>query len=291
MSLFDYLKVINGEYNMWILGIVAGLLIILTIIYLLAIMPRVFKRPDVTPLYGSYYAHRGLHDNESEAPENSMAAFKKAVDAGYGIELDVQLTKDRIPVVFHDETLKRVCGVDGKVRDFTYDELKKFTLLNSNEHIPLFKDFLELVDGKVPLIIEIKIHEKASAVCSAADKLIKEYKGVYCVESFDPRALIWYKKNRPEVIRGQLSSNFNKPGKPEPVTNFIVHYMLANFLAKPDFIAYDHFHKKNISRRLCCNLFGALSVAWTIKSQAQLDNARDSFKLFIFEGFIPKEEP
>ena len=73
-------------------------------------MPRMMGRPDYAPLMGHYYAHRGLHDNETDAPENSMAAFRKAVDTGYGIELDVQLTKDRIPVVFHDESLKRVCG-------------------------------------------------------------------------------------------------------------------------------------------------------------------------------------
>lgn len=273
---------------MWILGIVAALLLFVIILYLFAIMPRMINRPDKNQLLNHHYAHRGLHDNESYAPENSMAAFKKAVDAGYGIELDVQLTKDRIPVVFHDETLNRVCGVEGKVRDFTYEELKQFTLLNSSEKIPLFADFLKLVDGKVPLIIEIKAHEKAANVCEKADQLIRQYKGVYCVESFDPRVLLWYKKSRPEVIRGQLSSNFNKPGRREPITEFLVHYMLTNFLSKPDFIAYEHLHKRNLSRMLCCNLFGALSVAWTIKSQSEMDKARDSFKLFIFEGFIPR---
>ena len=94
-------------------------LIYIPIVYLAAIMPRIFKRPDYSSLKGYYYAHRGLHDNNSDAPENSMAAFRKAVDAGYGIELDVQLTKDRIPVIFHDDTLKRVCGVDGYVKDYT----------------------------------------------------------------------------------------------------------------------------------------------------------------------------
>lgn len=273
---------------MWILGIVAALLLFVIMLYLFVIMPRMINRPDKSQLLNHHYAHRGLHDNKSDAPENSMAAFKKAVDAGYGIELDVQLTKDRIPVVFHDETLNRVCGVEGKVRDFTYEELKQFTLLNSSERIPLFADFLKLVDGKVPLIIEIKAHEKAANVCEKADQLIRQYKGVYCVESFDPRVLLWYKKSRPEVIRGQLSSNFNKPGRREPITEFLVHYMLTNFLSKPDFIAYEHLHKKNISRMLCCNLFGALSVAWTIKSQSEMDKAGDSFRLFIFEGFIPR---
>lgn len=258
--------------------------------YLAAIMPRMTHRPDYSPLMGHLYAHRGLHDNKSDAPENSMAAFRKAVEAGYGIELDVQLTKDRIPVVFHDESLKRVCGAEGNVRDYTYEELQKFSICQSSERIPLFSEVLKLVDGKVPLIIEIKIHENADVVCSKADELIREYKGVYCIESFHPFAVKWYKKNRPGVIRGQLSSDFSKPGKKEKSDEKLVHYLLTNFLSRPDFIAYDHLHKKNLSRLLCRYLYGSLSVAWTIKSQKQLDQSRKDFDLFIFEGFIPEEK-
>ena len=272
---------------MWYLGLI--IIAIFVILYLLAIMPRMLHRPDYSRLLGWHYAHRGLHNNESDAPENSMAAFQKAIEAGYGIELDVQLTKDRIPVVFHDETLNRICGVDGKVRDYTYQELQQFTLCNSKEHIPLFADFLKLVNGKVPLIIEIKIHENVDTVCSMADELIKEYKGIYCIESFHPFAVKWYKEHRPEVIRGQLSSNFNKPGKRESASMFMVHYLLTNFLSKPDFIAYDHHHKNNISRLLCRYLYGALSVAWTIRSQEELTAAKDAFDLFIFESFIPEK--
>jgi len=261
--------------------------VILIALYLLAIMPRIYKRPDVTPLLGWHYAHRGFHDNRSEAPENSMAAFRKAVEAGYGIELDVQLTRDRIPVVFHDESLDRVCGVSGKVRDFTFQELQQFTLCNSDEHIPRFEDFLKLVDGKVPLIVEIKIHESAAIVCEKTDDLLKNYKGVYCVESFHPFAMKWYRENRPEIIRGQLSTDFDKPGRKEPVTERLVHYLITNFLCRPDFIAYDHRHKHNLSR-LVCQLFHPLNVAWTIKSQRELDLNQKNFDLFIFEGFVPK---
>lgn len=273
---------------MW-LKVLIIILVILILIYLWMIMPRMTERPDRALLEEYYYAHRGLHDNKSDAPENSMAAFRKAVDAGYGIELDVQLTKDRIPVVFHDETLKRVCGVEGNVRDYTYEELQQFHLCNSQERIPLFSDFLKMVNGRVPLIIEIKIHEDAGTVCSIADELIKVYKGPYCIESFNSVAVAWYRKHRPEVIRGQLSTNFNQPGKREAWYLFLVHYLLCNFAGRPDFIAYDHRHKNNISRLLCRYLFGALSVAWTIKSQEELNACRKDFDLFIFEGFIPKK--
>lgn len=267
------------------------MLAVLLLLCLFAVMPRMAGRPDDTPLKGWFYAHRGLHDNKSDAPENSMAAFKLAVENGYGMELDVQLTKDRIPVVFHDESLKRVCGVKGKVRDYTYGELQQFRLCGSQERIPLFADVLKMVDGRVPMIIEIKIHEDPATVCVIADELIREYKGVYCIESFHPLAVRWYCKNRPEVIRGQLSSRMVDKGKPEPLHYLLVHYLLTNVLCRPDFIAYDHLHKKNVSRVITRKWFGALSVAWTIKSQEQLDACWNDFDLFIFEGFRPGQEP
>lgn len=270
---------------MEILSTILIVIIAVFVLYLLAIMPRMFHRPDASALFGWYYAHRGLHDNKGEAPENSMPAFRKAVEAGYGIEFDVQLTKDRIPVVFHDETLSRVCGVDGKVRDYTYEELQRFRLCKSEEKIPLLKDVLRLVNGKVPLIIEIKIHEKASEVCETADRLIREYKGVYCIESFHPLALLWYRRHRKQVIRGQLSSCFHTEQRRERLYEALAHYLLYNFIAKPDFIAYDHHYKNNSSRRICRYVYKALSVAWTIRSKEELEASREDFDLFIFEGF------
>lgn len=266
------------------------ILLALAILYLLAIKPRTTNRPDYTYLFknGPYYAHRGLHDNETDAPENSKAAFRKAIEAGYGIELDVQLTKDRIPVVFHDETLKRVCGAEGKVRDYTFQELQQFAICQSDERIPLFSEVLKLVDGKVPLIIEIKAYESANVVCAKTDELISQYKGPYCIESFHPFAVRWYQHHRPQVVRGQLSSNFNKPDREELIYEALVHYLLTNFLCSPDFIAYDHLYKTNISRVLCHKLYKALPVTWTVKSQEQLEACRDDFKIFIFEGFIPR---
>lgn len=269
--------------------IVFFVLVILAALYLFAIMPRVTARPDASMLLGRWYAHRGLHDNKTNAPENSMAAFEKAAAAGYGIELDVQLTRDRVPVVFHDESLARVCGVEGNVRDYDYAKLMQFPLASSNQHIPRFEDVLAQVAGRVPLIVEIKIHEDVHEVCSRADALLRAYQGPYCIESFDPRAVQWYRKNRPQIIRGQLSCRYAKPGKAETPTQAALHYLLLNFLGRPDFIAYDHHNRGNLSRVLCRRLFGALSVAWTVKSQQELDACRKDFDLFIFEGFTPKD--
>ncbi len=269
--------------------IIICILAVLAVLYLLMIMPRMFRRPDRTPFMGVLYAHRGLHDNETDAPENSMAAFQKAVEAGFGIELDVQLSKDKVPVVFHDFTLKRICGVEGKVADYTYEELQQFSLCKSQEKIPKFEEFLKMVDGKVPLIVEYKIPGTRTEVCPIADKLLQEYKGVYCIESFNPLGVLWYKQNRREVMRGQLADNFIKHGEKgySKMLYFILHHLLFNFLTKPDFIAYNHYSYKDLSRRLCRYLYGSLAVAWTIKSKEELQARKEDFDLFIFDSFVP----
>jgi len=131
------------------LEIILAVLVVGVLVYFFLIAPRVFARPDRTELLKQpYYAHRGLHKNGSDAPENSMLAFQRAVEHGYGIELDVQLTKDRIPVVFHDESLDRVCGVAGNVRDYTFEELQAFPLYGSEQRIPKFADFLAMVENE-----------------------------------------------------------------------------------------------------------------------------------------------
>lgn len=267
-----------------------AIILLILAAYLFLIAPRMTGRPDASALMGVHYAHRGLHDAEQGVPENSLAAIRRAVDAGYGIEFDVQLTRDRIPVVFHDESLQRACGVSGNVRDYTLEELAAFPLFASQERIPTLASVLEAVGGRVPLIIEIKIHEDPCEVCRLADALISAYDGPYCIESFDPRAVAWYWRNRPQVIRGQLSCDFSKPDKREPFARFLVHHLLTNVSSRPDFIAYAHRHRSNLSRRLCRYPFGALSVAWTIRSQQELDDCRGSFDLFIFEKFIPEEK-
>jgi len=266
-----------------------NILITIVVIFLICIFmvaPRMINRADRTPFYGRHYAHRGLFDNDSEAPENSLAAFQKAVDAGYGIELDVQLSKDDKLVVFHDATLKRMCGVDGKVWDYTLEELKQFTLANSNETIPTFEEYLNVVDGKVPFILEFKLDRAQTRVCELANEVLKDYKGVYCIESFHPLALLWYRKNRPDVLRGQLCEEFfrNETYKGK-ILFMILPYLPFNFLTRPDFIAYNHLHAHNISRRICKAL-GALSVAYTIKSVEEYEKSKKHFELFIFDSCI-----
>ena len=260
---------------------------VLILLYLGMIGPRIFRRPRREPFKRWLYAHRGLHDNRSDAPENSLAAFRKAKEAGYGIELDIQLSKDRIPVVFHDFNLKRVCGAEGKVSDYTYEELQQFTLFDSPERIPKFEDVLALVDGKVPLIVEFKLETRDLSLCPIADRLLSRYRGMYCMESFNPLGVWWYRCHRRHVMRGQLSDAFLQEGPYRGPLYFIQQNLLTNFIGRPDFIAYRSKYPRTLSRRICCGMFGAVGAAWTIKSQEELERAQRDFDIFIFEGFMP----
>lgn len=284
----------------------------MAIAYLLLIKPRILFRPDRRPFVGRLYAHRGLHDNQTEAPENSMAAFRKAVAAGYGIELDVQLTRDGIPVIFHDFTLQRMARYDedaipagmlpdadgtypvtGKVRDYTWEELQHFHLLHSAERIPKFAEFLRMVDGQVPLVIEFKVESNelslSPEVCVTAWKLLEKYRGVFCIESFHPMVLWWFRRNHPEVFRGQLAEEFYRddPNAFRSPVYFVLAMLLLNCLTAPDFVAYNHRHARNLSRRLCRGLYRSTAAAWTIKSEAELARAHRMFDIFIFDSFIP----
>ena len=158
------------------------------------------------------FAHRGLHDNK-EVPENSMAAFRKAVEHGYGIEFDIRMTRDRKIVVFHDDSLKRMCGADKRVEELDFGQLS-LPLLGTGEKIPALADLLALVDGKVPLLIEYKSSPFGVDVkdfCEKADELLTNYKGPYMIESFDCRVPEWFRRNRPEVLRGQLGKGIRRP--------------------------------------------------------------------------------
>ena len=262
---------------------------LLILIYLFLIMPRLGLDVKKYTQMGELYAHRGLYNNKEGIPENSMAAFRKAVDAGYGIELDVQLTKDGVPVIFHDYTLERMCGVEGRLSELCFKELQKLTLLNTSEKIPTLAEFLAVTAGRVPLLVELKIEKKDLSVCSAAQSLLDDYQGPYCIESFNPLALIWYRKHRRHVVRGQLSSDFGKEGERRGILYFLLTHLLFNWITKPDFIAYNCLFHKEIGRRICRKLYRNMAAAWTIRSQEQLEAMHDKFDLFIFDSFIPNQ--
>ncbi len=272
-----------------LLKIIILLIIIIVILYLLAIMPKLRRNPKTKSMEGWLYAHRGLHNNKTEAPENSVKAFALAVEKGYGIELDVQLTKDEVPVIFHDYSLKRACKADIKIADLTYEELEQYPLFKSKEKIPTLKEALDVIQGRVPVIIELKIPWNPDRICSRVSELLNNYCGFYCIESFNPFGLVWYKKHYPFVVRGQLSTDFiREKVEGDRFQFFLLKNLLLNFLTKPDFIAYHHVYKNSLSFTLCRKLFHTKPVAWTIKSQEELDKCKNYYELYIFDSFLPK---
>lgn len=261
---------------------------IVTGFYLFASAPGIHKKTKWQHLTGWDYAHRGLYDNEHGIPENSMAAFRRAVDKGYGIELDVHLTADNQLVVFHDDTLTRMCGMNKKISSFLYSDLMQLRLLGTEEGIPLFKDVLELIDGKVPLIIELKVDgSNQNLLCPLVWQLLSRYKGDYCIESFHPFVLQWFKRHEPQVVRGQLSCNFFKENPHCDIVLFLMSNLMTNFFTHPDFIAYKYLDLDNPAVIYNRKLFHIMTVVWTIPGKPTYDRFKNKVDVMIFEGFEP----
>ncbi|MDO4941785.1 MAG: glycerophosphodiester phosphodiesterase family protein [Lachnospiraceae bacterium] len=265
-------------------------MIVFGCMYLYMLKPNSGRKGRMRPFEEVYIAHRGLFDNHTKAPENSLSAFRKAVNAGYGIELDVQLTKDGQLVVFHDAILDRMCDIEKKLTDCTYKELQQYTLADSEERIPLLKDVLKTVKGKVPLIIEIKPEGDFIGTARMLSSMMKSYRGLYCVESFHPGVVHWFRKHDPDVIRGQLSTNYKRDHiQVSPVVSMLLSNLLLNFYGKPDFIAYHYRYADDFSYRLCKKLYNFESVGWTFRSQKAMDENKDRFDVYIFDSFIPNK--
>ena len=164
--------------------------------------------------------------------------------------------------------------------------LQQLRLLGTGEGIPLFKDVLALVDGKVPLIIELKVDgSNQNLLCPLVWQLLSGYKGSYCIESFHPLAVFWYRRHRPDIVRGQLSEDFTREKLTFP--RFLLSHLIGNCYASPDFVAYNCLHRKELSRVLCGSLYRSLRVAWTVRSKEELQEIAPFFDLYIFENFLP----
>ena len=232
--------------------------------------------------FGKYIAHRGLYNNE--IPENSISAFKNAVDKGFSVELDIRLTKDCKMVVFHDSNLKRMCGVDAEISDFTYEQLKAFSLGNSDEKIPLLSDVLKVIDGKVPVLAELKGGYAFWELEKRVYHILKQYNGDYAVESFNPLSMLWFRIFAPEIKRGQLISEFkNKLDKNYILRKISSKPFIWKLISKPDFVAAD---LRSISmEQLFASLdMGADFITWTANSDELIDAAEQFSKTVIIEN-------
>lgn len=267
--------------------IILLIVVLLALLFLLSQMGRTGHK-GLAALRGWNYAHRGLHGDGR--PENSMSAFRAALEHGYGIEFDVHLMKDGNLAVIHDSSLKRTAGVDIRIEDLTLEELPGYFLEGTQEIIPTFQQVLELYSGKAPLIIELKpvgnnISQLSQGVCDA----LEGYSGSFCIESFDPRCIRWLRRNRPEIIRGQLSENFlkTKSSKMPLVLKLVMTLNLPNFLTRPDFVAYKFADRNNFSIWLCRKIWKIQGVTWTLRDPADHSVAVSEAWIPIFENYIP----
>ncbi len=266
--------------------IAGGIAAVLIALYLFLIAPGRIPRGIDKSVWTADYAHRGLHSKDKTVPENSLAAFSLAVSAGYGIEVDIQISADEKVVVFHDDTLLRVCGVDKAVKDCTYEELRTYSLHETKEFIPLLSDVLSLVAGRVPLIVEFKTSNRNMLLCEKAAELLDAYNGRYVIESFNPAIVRWFRRHRPNVVRGQLAMRLKGYGTLPLHQGLILSGMLANFAARPHFAAFRHEDSRRLSLRLF-RMMGGKLVGWTVRETDDIEYCKHFFDTIIFEYFRP----
>ena len=266
-----------------VLCVILAVFLLLFLVYLLFLVRPRARKPKNERLLCDY-AHRGLHDkNTGEFPENSLAAFKRACDEGYGIELDVQLSHDGEVMVFHDYSLLRMTKCDKKVSDLTRDELCELSLADTNEKIPTFSEVLSLVDGKVPLLVELKGENFDTSLCPKVAELLKDYKGEYCIESFNPLLIKEMKKYLPDVYCGLLYTNVCRDKKKYSALNIALSLMALNFLCYPDFIAYNYCDRNSLPVRIATRLYRAKKFTWTVNSRKEFDKSHALGEHPIFE--------
>ena len=248
------------------------------------------NQPGWDALSGVRYAHRGLHDMGLGVPENSMAAFRRAAEHGFGAELDVHLMADGELAVVHDSSLARVCGKPVRIEDLTAADLPDCTLMGTEETVPLLRDVLALFEGKTPLIIELKVQRgNANTLTDAVMAQLEGWNGICCIESFHPGVLLRLKQKYPEVIRGQLSENFLKDRESNLSlpAQFILTNLLTTAATGPDFIAYKWQDRDNPTLRLMKKVYGVHEAAWTVKDRETMEALDRDGAVSIFEGFIP----
>lgn len=244
---------------------------------------------DLKFLKDYQYAHRGLFNNDEDIPENSTKAFSLALEHSYAIELDIQPTKDDIFVCFHDKSLNRMCNINNDLYNLNYYELQSINLLNSCEIIPKFTDILDLVDGKVPLLIEVKAHKNFKKNLKTLVTILDNYDGKFAVFSFDPNIIRWFKKNKPSYIRGQITSYFHENNKMPKILKYLMKTLFFNKFTKPDFISYN---LKNLPNKYATKYKnkGHFVFGYTARNQQEYDKVLKSYDNVVFENFIPKKK-
>lgn len=275
---------------MIIVYILLGFVFLLLLLWVIMIKPSGKKHPLETEIKKYIYAHRGLHKKEEGIPENSMAAFGLAAERGYGIELDIHLSADGTPVIIHDRSLLRTAGTDINIDGICDRDVKKYPLEGTEERIPFFTEVLKAVDGRVPLLIELKVdRDNYKELTDITLRELEGYKGIYAIQSFDPRAVNHLRKSYPHIMRGQLAGFLRKNGDTlHKALDFGLRNLLTNFITKPHFISYRVQDTQRPSMKLCRMLYRPFELNWTCRKKAHHVTAHKNGAIPIFEKYIPK---
>lgn len=226
-------------------------------------------------LVSSLVAHRGMHSKK--VTENTLEAFSIAIKNNYIIEFDIHLLKDKNIVVYHDNNLKRLTGINKRVKELTLQEINDIKLPN-NSKIPTFEETLKLINGQVPIIIELKSDNKAGKLEKELVKYLDNYDGLFAVKSFNPLTIRWFKKHRPNYIRGLLLSGKGDIGNKIFRSSFVFNFCKPDFLSC-NYLLYNH---KLMKRKI-------LKLCWTISSEEDFNKYKGYFDNLICENILEEE--
>lgn len=230
------------------------------------------------------FAHRGLHDARRGVPENSLAAFRAAVEAGYGIELDVRMSRDGVAMVFHDSSLDRMCGEPGRVDEMDAAELRKKRLLGTAETIPTLTEVRVLMAGRAPILVEVKnATPRLGGVETATALALRDYNGPYAVMSFNPRTVAWFQDHAPHMVRGQVIDLQPRPGRWGKARLLVTKWLLWRRYGKPHFLAYD-VNRLPAPLATRARREGMPLLTWTVRTPQHLKHAREQADNIIFEA-------
>ena len=255
-----------------------------------AVKPRVWGKPDLSEIRRYDYARRGFFDPAKDIPENSLAACRAAMEHGYGLILDVRITKDGVPVLFHDERIYRMTGFAGDVETSTLAEIKAMRLLGTEERIPTLEEALELVDGQVPVVLELHVcGGNYETLCDLVCDVLDVYEGVFAVQSFDPRVLRWFRQQRNEYIRCQMSDYNYCSGTSwkSRIWDLFCTSLFMNFLTEPDMISCSMGTRINPSLWLCRILYHVPWFVWTVRTMEEYEQVRTDGAIVVFESMEP----
>ncbi|MCF0122285.1 MAG: hypothetical protein HUJ74_03650 [Lachnospiraceae bacterium] len=256
----------------------------------LAIKPRISNKPDMSEMKRYDFANRGYYNIRKKIPENSLVAFNVAVEHGYGIVMDVRMSRDGVPVIFRDHQMCRMCGIDGTVEESDWEKLKECCLSRTQETIPCLSDGLKLVDGKVPVLLNLNVDlDNYGLLCARVCEVLDAYKGVFAIESSDYRVVKWLKNNRPKIIRGQMIERHIKHrGIDMTQIHDVVRYnLLTNFLTSPDFISCNIADRTMFSLMLCRLLYKVQMINWTVNNMHDYELVKTDDSIVIFEDIEP----